>query len=386
MSDSHFPADMKTIEDGLIRDRRIRSGAAPDGPRIGLALSGGGIRSATFCLGFLQALAARNVLRRFDYLSTVSGGGYIGSFLGKWINEEKDIGVVEDQLAKSQSKPVAFLRENGRFLAPNGTGDGVTAAAGYLRNWLTCTLVMGTLGLALFLFIEFLRACFFAETYCAPFLALGSVVLSPFCLWALAALALVDVPLVFAFWFPSKSVVRAWAPWTLVLVIAGLLVWHLRRRDDVRWVNLHDKEMLFAWVVGMTILAAARKPARGLAGQRLVGQLDAPEAHAISGLWAGGDRRPDAPRLGRLPRPYPVRDPFFGRALFRRARLAAGDPRGRFQSPAVDLGIHEEEGHRPRVHPSGRGRGDHCRPRGSRDPGVRRPLCGAEAAVRIPGE
>src|SRR6267143_4418186 len=46
---------------------------------FGLALSGGGIRSATFNLGVLQALASLKLLRKIDYLSTVSGGGYIGS-------------------------------------------------------------------------------------------------------------------------------------------------------------------------------------------------------------------------------------------------------------------------------------------------------------------
>jgi predicted acylesterase/phospholipase RssA len=48
---------------------------------IGLAFSGGGIRSATFNLGILQALAENELLHKFDYLSTVSGGGYIGSWL-----------------------------------------------------------------------------------------------------------------------------------------------------------------------------------------------------------------------------------------------------------------------------------------------------------------
>ena len=47
---------------------------------IGLAFSGGGIRSATFNLGVLQALADAKLLAKIDYLSTVSGGGYIGSF------------------------------------------------------------------------------------------------------------------------------------------------------------------------------------------------------------------------------------------------------------------------------------------------------------------
>jgi predicted acylesterase/phospholipase RssA len=48
---------------------------------VGLALSGGGIRSATFNLGLLQALFKFNFLKKVDYLSTVSGGGYIGTFL-----------------------------------------------------------------------------------------------------------------------------------------------------------------------------------------------------------------------------------------------------------------------------------------------------------------
>ncbi len=47
----------------------------------GLALSGGGIRSATFGLGVLQALAQHDLLGCFHYQSTVSGGGYIGAFL-----------------------------------------------------------------------------------------------------------------------------------------------------------------------------------------------------------------------------------------------------------------------------------------------------------------
>jgi hypothetical protein len=48
---------------------------------VGLALSGGGIRSATFALGVLEALKSAGLLRKIDYLSTVSGGGYIGAWL-----------------------------------------------------------------------------------------------------------------------------------------------------------------------------------------------------------------------------------------------------------------------------------------------------------------
>ena len=45
-------------------------------PLSALCLSGGGIRSATFALGLIQGLAEQEVLGAFDYLSTVSGGGY----------------------------------------------------------------------------------------------------------------------------------------------------------------------------------------------------------------------------------------------------------------------------------------------------------------------
>jgi hypothetical protein len=56
---------------------------------VGLALSGGGIRSATFCLGFLQELHRLKILRIFDYLSTVSGGGYLGGWWSAWLSREE---------------------------------------------------------------------------------------------------------------------------------------------------------------------------------------------------------------------------------------------------------------------------------------------------------
>src|SRR5215469_15484694 len=67
-----------------INDSRVRRDVAVPAHcdnLTGLAFSGGGIRSATFNLGILQAFAQKGVLRKFDYLSTVSGGGYIGSWL-----------------------------------------------------------------------------------------------------------------------------------------------------------------------------------------------------------------------------------------------------------------------------------------------------------------
>ncbi len=55
---------------------------------LGICFSGGGIRSATLCLGMMQKLIREKIFRRFDYLSTVSGGGYIGSCLTSLLTQD----------------------------------------------------------------------------------------------------------------------------------------------------------------------------------------------------------------------------------------------------------------------------------------------------------
>ncbi len=54
----------------------------------GLCISGGGVRSATLGLGMLQAFIKAKKLKYFDYLSTVSGGGYIGACLSSLMSAE----------------------------------------------------------------------------------------------------------------------------------------------------------------------------------------------------------------------------------------------------------------------------------------------------------
>ena len=53
----------------------------PEKNLFGIALSGGGIRSATINLGILEILNKVGILPKADYLSTVSGGGYIGGYI-----------------------------------------------------------------------------------------------------------------------------------------------------------------------------------------------------------------------------------------------------------------------------------------------------------------
>src|SRR5436190_5026562 len=67
-------ADPHIAERDVVRD-------AQEVSALGVAFSGGGIRSATFNLGVTQGLAEQELWPHVDYLSTVSGGGYIGSWL-----------------------------------------------------------------------------------------------------------------------------------------------------------------------------------------------------------------------------------------------------------------------------------------------------------------
>jgi predicted acylesterase/phospholipase RssA len=120
--------------------------------RSALCLSGGGIRSATFNLGILQRFARLGLLTKIDYLSTVSGGGYIGSWLSAWIyNQDHDVAKVQRDLSVVNDKPrakdpadpepdqVRMLRKYSRFLSPKGgfmSTDVWTLIAIYLRNLL----------------------------------------------------------------------------------------------------------------------------------------------------------------------------------------------------------------------------------------------------------
>jgi len=88
----------------------------------GLAISGGGIRSATFSLGVLVALAQRGLLREFDYLSTVSGGGYLGSFLSVFLKSAgTDVGLQRDELPfkreQGEAAALRHIRHHSKYFA-----------------------------------------------------------------------------------------------------------------------------------------------------------------------------------------------------------------------------------------------------------------------------
>jgi len=158
-------------------------------PRTALCLSGGGIRSASYSLGVLQALAefndtndrrrcqknaAPSALEEVDYLSTVSGGGYIGSWLMAWtwrlarklppraafqrIASEL-AGCCGHTSADPAPRALRHLREYTSFLAPalGLTLDVWTLAALVLRNLIVNWVMILPLVLALIAGLQTLR-------------------------------------------------------------------------------------------------------------------------------------------------------------------------------------------------------------------------------------
>jgi len=168
-----YPGALAEGEDALLAQRREAAGLPVTGPALGLALSGGGIRSATFALGLVQALARHRLLRRFDFVSTVSGGGYIGSSLGAlyarggdatpaWLAAgaqpgERRADVVERVLADRRSKYLGWLREHGRYMSPNGSGDLLLAGAVLLRNWVAMQVVLAVAAFGVALAVQIPR-------------------------------------------------------------------------------------------------------------------------------------------------------------------------------------------------------------------------------------
>ncbi|MEP6957833.1 MAG: patatin-like phospholipase family protein [Nitrospirota bacterium] len=120
--------------------------------RSALCLSGGGIRSATFGLGVLQGLARRNLLNQFDYLSTVSGGGYIGSWLTAWIRRDpQGLNGVCAQLVQQNNtstpepEQISWLRNYSSYMSPRLgllSADSWTLIGTYLRNLILNWLVL----------------------------------------------------------------------------------------------------------------------------------------------------------------------------------------------------------------------------------------------------
>lgn len=119
-------------EQEILADRRKKHfgkefAESLDENRFGIALSGGGIRSAVINLGVLKTLQRFNILKQADYLSSVSGGGYTNSYIQATLQGE---GNYDDLF---QEKHIDYLRRRGRYLFPG---------EGWLKIWNILTLTV----------------------------------------------------------------------------------------------------------------------------------------------------------------------------------------------------------------------------------------------------
>jgi len=165
-------ANLKKIYGRIGEMPEPADGARPHEPLSALCLSGGGIRSATFNLGVLQALARIGLLGKFDYLSSVSGGGYIASWLRAWMHRRGVEQVVNELGGRARSPtsssteptPVSNLRDYSNYLTPKMglfSGDTwslvATVTRNLLLNWLVLVPLLGVMVGIPLLFILYIR-------------------------------------------------------------------------------------------------------------------------------------------------------------------------------------------------------------------------------------
>ena len=226
-----------------------------DQPLTALCLSGGGIRSATFCLGVLQALARATLqplvhpqqgegekkpspesqLEQFHYLSTVSGGGYIGSWLSRWIKEAGLAKVIEEMAGKNaptaqaqesepEPAPIRNLRAYSNYLAPRRgwSADTWSLIVLYIRNLLLNWLVLLPLLFAVLILPRLNLALLDLGSVSNP-IRYGALAAALILLAISAALIALSIPSVGEERLKSVFLQKS-CPW-LICIAAWLLAW-----------------------------------------------------------------------------------------------------------------------------------------------------------------
>lgn len=154
-------SDYTSSIDEVIRREKEHLGIGPEKPVWGLAISGGGIRSASFGLGVIQALVRYDQLKKIDYMSTVSGGGYLGSALtwalkqggknvgtspdnfplGKRVGlDPKDVDHQDSHMLEN-NKLLDFIRQHGSYLTPSPSLDLFSFSAVVMRSIMVSLLI-----------------------------------------------------------------------------------------------------------------------------------------------------------------------------------------------------------------------------------------------------
>ena len=156
-----FPAELEEIaqrrRNADLDDEGLSGKPTTENELVGLALSGGGIRSATFSLGVIQGLCKHGLLKRVDYLSTVSGGGYMGSCVSNLLNDPDNDTSPEQfplRYTEESGEPPALthLRNCSNYLAPQGL----------LPKLRLPNLMLRGILMNLFVFLPFIMALVFA--------------------------------------------------------------------------------------------------------------------------------------------------------------------------------------------------------------------------------
>lgn len=219
--------------------RQQASDVLPRREECGLALSGGGIRSATFCLGLLSAMAGvtdpqhteRRLLQRFKYLSTVSGGGFTGAMFGRLFRPVADnpgYGWTEINalLSGENRRLLWWLRKSGRYLTPKGISDGVVALFALLRGFVATQFEVGILFLWFGSLLLAPHLLLRQELACLPtgaqYLNIGAHLGSAW--WWLVPVPLFGgLTAMWAYWFSRDQRNSGWGDW-LATVLFGLLL------------------------------------------------------------------------------------------------------------------------------------------------------------------
>ena len=331
-----YPFELVDREAATVAARRenirVKAGEPPLSPAVidpgtrswsddvtGLALSGGGVRSATFNLGVLQAMARCRWLRRVDFLSTVSGGGYIGSFLGRWFDRLRPPSEwtggggptasvpdrVERELNDPDSPALRWLRKSSNYIAPQGDGDASSDAAVAIRNFLSVHFVVGALLFTVLGLLDWVRYRWFDPVFAlvllghppaaastgalAKWTEVLNALASPWFLIAALVVLFTAVPKIVAYWIVSEDrhghfsgpalvvlflivgglLFAAWTSFDIVAMVGAIALLTAFAHAELAWARGRDREA----AIGRGTVETQRLRARNILTTELGGSL-----------------------------------------------------------------------------------------------------------------
>ncbi|MHC4482388.1 MAG: patatin-like phospholipase family protein [Planctomycetota bacterium] len=255
--------------------KELETSPSTDHCLAGLALSGGGIRSATFCLGVIQALQKHGLLKFIDYLSTVSGGGYIGSCLSsifthsnsnQVVLNREDFPLHNNELGETkETLAVSHLRNSGNYLAPGGALNYFRMPAVLLRGILLNVLAFLPYVIAFVGLVHLYHNIFVVDTFGISFL-LSIIAMKIFIAMALLFFFLYQIVhcVVKRFKKNTLNIRDRYSKWafgfTLILVLCAVsfeaLVWLLRWFSELKIEGESKGVSVDVWTGLITVASA----------------------------------------------------------------------------------------------------------------------------------